>query len=72
MFKYIGYLYFICENSLFQDIFPLQDLILLKIYVNANIINMLIFNKMKMDPQGHLRSYEVTFIINLFFHNSFV
>ena len=30
---------FICENSLFQDIFSIQNLILLKIYVNTNIID---------------------------------
>jgi hypothetical protein len=44
-----------CENRLFQDIFSLQNLILSKVYVIANIINIQIFDKIKIDLKGHFR-----------------
>ena len=36
--------------------------------MNANIIKMQIFHKMKYDLKGHPRSYKTTFMLKSFFH----
>ena len=52
----------------FKKIIPntfIYESLLIKIYMNANIMNTQIFNPIKYDPNGHCRSQKVTFMFIL-------
>ena len=52
----------------FKKILPntfIYELILIKMYMNANILNIHIFHLFKYDLNGHCRSQKVTFMFIL-------